>query len=77
MFLKIDAGNYSDQFLMTAQVVECILNRADMLTPNEVQVAKDLLKLMNLEVNAYTRVGLPIERAYWEGMQKKMKEIFS
>lgn len=77
MFLQIDAGNYSDQFIMTVQVVECILDRANILTPNEVHVAQDLLELMKLEVNAYTRVGLPIERAYWGTLQKKMREILS
>ena len=75
MFLQINAGNYSDLFLMTVQIIACMLNRVDMLTPSEVHVAQDLLKLMELEVNAYTRVGLPEERAYWEALQKKMKII--
>lgn len=76
-YLILNSLNYADQFLLSAQIVACILNEKDKFTATQVQLAQDLQKLMELEINAYARVGLPYERAYWESLQKKVKEILS
>lgn len=75
--LQINAGNYRDQFTMTLELIAYVLARQEISTPSEVQIAENLLQLMDVEINHYVKLGLPMERVYWEAIQESRKNILS
>lgn len=73
--ITINKLNYFDQTNMTLQVCASMLRHKDVLSSGELGLTQDLIRLIELEINFYSTLGLGFERQDWQVLQKKMKEI--
>ena len=72
--IQIDRMNYYDQVNLTFQLCSAMLHHEN-ITIGEHNLAQELLKLLDMEITAYSRIGLPSERDYWDSLKKQMQNI--
>lgn len=67
-------GNFYDLMNMTMQVCATMKRHEEELSAGEIQLVDSLIRLIRLEVNFYSSVGLSDERAYWDALQEIAKK---
>ena len=72
--IQIDRLNYYDQLNLTFQLCSAMLTHEN-ITHGERALTNDLLKLLEIEINTYSMVGLSSERDYWKALKKQMQTI--
>lgn len=63
-------GNFYDLMNMTMQVCAAMKRHEKDLSAGEIQLVDSLTRLIRLEVNYYSSVGLSNEREYWGALQE-------
>lgn len=72
--IQIDRMNYYDQVNLTFQLCSAMLHHEN-ITIGEYNLTQGLIKLLDMEITAYSLIGLPAEREYWDGLKKQMQKI--